>query len=186
MLRLSLALATVAALPLAAIAWQDAPEPGSLSLEVRVVLDVPVAEVWEAFTTAEGITSWMAPVADIDLAIGGAIRATYVEGDALGGPSTTVMSILAYDPERMLALQTTTFPEGSPFAEMGRGTWAIFYFDELADGTTEVTNVAHGYRDNEDSRRMMGFFKQANVMLLEKLNAVLVAKRDAGGEPDAR
>jgi uncharacterized protein YndB with AHSA1/START domain len=186
MLRLSLLLATAAALPFAVPAWQDAPAPGTLSLEVSVVLDVPVADVWEAFTTPEGITSWMAPVADIDLAIGGAIRATYVEGDALGGASTTVMTILAYDPERMLALQTTTFPEGSPFAEVGRGTWAIFYFDELADGRTEVTNVAHGYRDGEDSRRMMGFFEQANVMLLEKLGAVLVAKRAAAGETGER
>jgi uncharacterized protein YndB with AHSA1/START domain len=38
------------------------------------VVSAPVSEVWKAWTTSEGLKSWLAPHADIELRIGGLMR----------------------------------------------------------------------------------------------------------------
>jgi len=45
------------------------------------LVDAPLAQVWAAFTTGEGLRSWMAPHAEIDLRVGGRMLATTTPRD---------------------------------------------------------------------------------------------------------
>ncbi len=136
-------------------------------------IDADIESVWEAFSTAEGLTKWMAPLADIELKIGGKMRANYIAEGKLGDENTIENTILAYDPKRMISYKATKFPAGFPFAEAAKATWSVFYFTELPASKTRITIVGLGYTDAEDSKRMRSFFKTANQQVIGQLAAAL-------------
>ena len=102
------ALAFIAPLMFSFIA--DAQEPREV---FEVEIDASIEDIWNAFTTTEGLKSWVAPLADIDLKIGGKWRANYNKDGQLGDAATIENTILSYDPKRMLSLKATGFPKVS-------------------------------------------------------------------------
>lgn len=136
-------------------------------------LDANVEVVWQAFTTSEGLTQWMAPLADIELKVGGKMRSNYNPEGKLGDATTIENTILSFDPQRMLSLKATKYPKGFPFEKAAKPTWSIFYFSKLDSTRTKVTVVGLGYMDDEESKKMRSFFKFANKQVLDKLAAAL-------------
>ena|SRR6266545_5374095 len=51
-------------------------------IERTVRVDRPVARVWAAITTAEGLGTWFGDHAEIDLRVGGTAKLTWTSGDA--------------------------------------------------------------------------------------------------------
>lgn len=157
------------------LAYEPAPDASERVVFVAE-LEAGIDEVWDAFTTNEGLRMWMAPLVEIDLAVGGTIRSSYDPGGTLGDDGTITNTILAYDPKRMLALKATGYPDGFPFAEAAKATWSVFYFEEVSPTTTAITIVGLGYTASEDSRKMRDFFEPANAELLRRLGVALQAK----------
>jgi hypothetical protein len=65
--------------------------------------------------TSEGLISFMAPVARIELKTGGAFQSNYKVGSKLGDPGTIRNQVLSYLPLEMLSLKielTEQFPPG--------------------------------------------------------------------------
>lgn len=172
--------AVIIAAVLCAFAWSGpfAGEDGSRA-EYETELDAGIDAVWVAFTTGEGLRAWMAPLVEIDLAVGGKMRSNYDPDGEIGDENTIENTILCYDPGRMLALKATKFPEGFAYADAAAGTWSIFYFEKISPARTRVTVVGLGYTDDEKSRQMRQSFAAGNKYLLDKLNGVL-----RGDDPD--
>lgn len=75
-----LALASGAVAPVAAqevSARVEVTESGERLLIHEVVVPATLAQLWAAFTTAEGFMGWAAPFAVVDLRIGGSIESSY-------------------------------------------------------------------------------------------------------------
>ena len=85
-------------------------EGDELVLVQEAWFDAPVADLWRAYTTAEGMRSWAAPAAEVDLRIGGEIRTNYLPGKKVGEEGTNTVHVLAYVPERLLTLQAEPSP----------------------------------------------------------------------------
>jgi uncharacterized protein YndB with AHSA1/START domain len=148
---------------------------------LEVEIDASVDDIWNAFTTTEGLQSWVAPLADIDFRVGGKWRANYKEDGELGDANTIENTILCYDPKRMISLKATGFPEGFEFEEAARETWSIFYFQPVSDTKTRITIVGLGYNESEQSQKMLAFFRPANKYSMDKLSAVM-KKRNTSRE----
>ncbi len=140
-------------------------------------VEASVDDVWNAFTTTEGLKSWVAPLADIDFRIGGKWRANYNKDGKLGAATTIENTILSYDPMRMLSLKATGFPEGFKFTEAAKASWSIFYFSKLSPTKTKITIVGLGYTDSEQSKKMRAFFKPANKYSMDQLKLALEKKK---------
>jgi len=137
----------------------------------EAVIAAPVAEVWDAFTTAEGFQSWAVPLAEIDLRVGGSIRSNYNPKGTIGDAGTIVNEILAYEPQRMLSLRNTKAPEGFPNAELFSKTWSVIYLspvDDLRD-RTRVRLVGMGYGEGGAWDDLYNFFKAGNAQTLDAL-----------------
>ena len=132
-----------------------------------------VDDIWAAFTTTEGLRSWVAPLADIDFKVGGKWRANYNSDGQLGDATTIVNTILSYDPKRMLALKATGFPEGFEFIDAAKETWSVFYFTAVSENKTKITIVGLGYNDTEQSKKMRTFFDVANRYSMDQLSAAM-------------
>lgn len=141
----------------------------------EAVLDAPISRVWQAFTTEELLRKWMAPVIELDWKVGGTIRTNYNPEGTIGDGTTIENTILSYDPERMLSIKATGFPDNFPFKDAAETTWSVFYFDAVTPDKTKLTIVGLGYGPDEQSRAMRQYFASANASLVTKLNEVLAA-----------
>ena len=148
-------------------------EAGDLVLLQEVWFDAPAAEVWAAFTTDAGWTSWASPVAAIDLRAGGTIRTHYTPGAAVGDPGTNTLHIVNYVPERVLTLRAelaANWPE--VMRRDHERLMNVVLFTAHGD-RTHLESYGVGYRDDADYRALLDFFVPANEGLLAALKQQL-------------
>ena len=107
----------------------------------EALINAPLAEVWKLFTTPEGYRLLGVNQARIDLRVGGSIQT-----------ETRVDEILAYDPERMLALQARPAPASSPQRNAAAGPWTVIYFTPSGADMTHVRIVGLGFGDDAASQ----------------------------------
>jgi len=151
-----------------ALAPADSANPADVVV-TEAVVPAPINDVWQAFTTPQGIESWMAASGDIDLRIGGMLRTTYRRGADLNGDTAIHQTILSIDPERMLSYRVVKPPKGFPFEEAIGNTWTVVYFDRIDDGHTRVTAKMFGYTNQPESQKMRAFFETGNKATLNAL-----------------
>ena len=132
-------------------------------------VNAPVSEVWRLFTTTEGYKATGVGKAEVDLRVGGLIRTHYDPKGALGDPETIVNEVLAYEPERMLAIRIKQPPASFPYRDAVAGTWTVIYFTPSGKDMTHVRIVGLGYRDDPQSQAMRHFFEQGNRRTLDHL-----------------
>lgn len=132
-------------------------------------INTSTADVWRIFTTSEGYKLTGATLAEVDLKIGGLIRAHYNPAGQLGDSETVVNEILAYEPERMLAIRIKQPPAGFPYKDAVAGTWTVVYMNPAGDNMTQVRIVGLGYTDAPQSQAMRKFFAEGNRATLDHI-----------------
>jgi uncharacterized protein YndB with AHSA1/START domain len=134
------------------------------------ILHAPPAEVWKVWATSDGFKALGVAKADVDLRVGGLIRSTY---DAKRELDDTVIHnrIIAYEPERMMALRIEKPPRGFPFKEAWKDTWTVVTLTDLGDGRTHLRIAGLGYTEGEESQAMRRFFQTGNDWTMKKLAA---------------
>jgi uncharacterized protein YndB with AHSA1/START domain len=140
-------------------------------IEHTAVIDAVPSEVWRAWTTAKGVTSWMVPQADIDLRVGGVLRTRYDREGKLGDPGTIENLILSYDPERMISIKAVRTPESFPFKTAIKSMWTVIYMEPAGDGKSRVTVRSLGFTADTESQQMRAFFDRGNKITLDTLAA---------------
>ena len=138
-------------------------------LRTEATVHAPVAEVWRAFTTKEGMQSWMVQVAEVDLRVGGTIKTNYDPKAKIGDAGTIVHHILSYEPERMLATRFDA-PEGAPAAaKLAQQTWTVYRFEPLGPNETRVTVSMMGWGEGAQWDQSYAFFEKGNAWEMEQL-----------------
>jgi uncharacterized protein YndB with AHSA1/START domain len=139
------------------------------------VVDAPVESVWKAWTTNEGLRSWLAPHVSIDLRIGGLMRTNYNAAGVLGDAQTIENTILSFEPERMLSIKVTKAPDDFPFPNAVQDMWTVVYFEPNGETQTKVRVVGMGFGPDEESQRMRAYFERGNADTIEQLKRGLSA-----------
>jgi len=146
-------------------------------LRLEKLVHAPVGEVWKAFTTSEGARHWMAPVAEVDLRLGGSIRTNYKADSKPGDAGTIVHRILSYEPGRMISTQFTA-PEGAAApARTAQAVWWVARMEPLPDGNTRLTHTGIGWGEGPEWDAAYQFFERGNAWTLQQLVNYL-EKRD--------
>jgi uncharacterized protein YndB with AHSA1/START domain len=152
----------------AAVAWGQvspvtvtriaAPEK---ALKFEVVVPAKTAEVWTAFTTSEGLNTWLWKECTVDLRPGGGWMVHYPGGATGGG------TIENFQPGRQIVIHAMA-PE--KFPEVRRvGTTAIFAFAAQGEGT-RVTLTQTGWKQGEEWDQAYEYLAKGNAQLLEQLH----------------
>lgn len=156
---------------LAALSLQQTLKPDTSPLVHEAVVEAPVEQVWAAFTTKEGLESWMVAHAEVDLRIGGKWRTHYRKEGVLGDEGTIEHDYLSYDPGRMISFHTVKVPKGFPFKEAITRMWSVVYFEPAGAGRTKVALRCLGFTQDEDSQKMRAFFERGNKFTMNELVA---------------
>jgi len=142
-------------------------EAQSLAPDIMVikVIDAPVADVWKAWTTKEGIESFFAPkAAKVEPVPGGAFELWFGVDYPEGSRGSEGCKVHSVKPMEQLVFEWNA-PPTIPAIRSLR-TLVYLDFKPLPDNRTELTLRNFGYGEGEDWAKSRAYFTNAwtNVM----------------------
>lgn len=130
------------------------------ALVIEVSIPAPRAEVWKAFATSEGLSTWLTPGAVVDLRPGGEWTAHFPGGKTGGG------TILSFVPEEEMVLSAMA-PEQFPTVRAER-TKARFRFVSKGEFTV-VQLTQTGWKSGVEWDQAYEYLAVGNAQLLATL-----------------
>ena len=129
------------------------------SINKDIVLDATVEQVWQAWTTREGIVTFFAPDANIEPRAGGAFQ-IYI--DPLGAPGmkgADEMHYMAIQPMRMLSFDWNA-PPSLPEVRKQR-TFVVLRFEPVGEKQVRLTLTHVGWGDGGEWDKAYAYFDRA-------------------------
>jgi uncharacterized protein YndB with AHSA1/START domain len=146
-----------------AVAQNDAPavvlEPQKLVIEVEV--PAPMTEVWRAFSTSDGLSTWLAPNCEVDLRAGGEWTVHFPGGSTGGG------TIVSFVPEKEMVIAALA-PDQFPHVRADR-TRASFQFETHGNATI-VRLTQTGWKEGAEWTRAYEYLLAGNAQLMAALH----------------
>jgi uncharacterized protein YndB with AHSA1/START domain len=170
----------------------------TILLEATVA--APPAEVFQLWTSAEGIKKFFAPDARVDAEVGGRYQVMFApakdpEGDSHGTKGARILKLV---PDKELAFEWITFagdellgrnaPPYAPPAERNvrpLPTWVEIAFDavEGEPNQTHVRFAHYGFRDGEKWEQSYRWFGHAWKGVLDELAAYCQNRKSTAAKP---
>jgi uncharacterized protein YndB with AHSA1/START domain len=155
-------------------------DPGGHVIEYEVTLDAPPAEVFELWSTAEGLKRFLAPGARVDGTVGGLYQITFdPEADPEGAKhGTKGARLLHIVPGKELAAEWTFPPLGEKLNTPPFPTWIEVRLEPAPGhpGRTRLHFGHYGFADDPDWEKAWRYFNDGNWPLV--LNRLIVYCRD--------
>ena len=130
-------------------------------LVIELEIPAPVSEVWKAFSTSEGLSTWLFPHATVDLKPGGDWLVHFPGGSTGGG------TILSFVPEKEIVIAALA-PDKFPQVREAR-TRAVFEF-EARGNSTVVRLTQTGWKSGDEWTRAYEYLAAGNAQLLATLH----------------
>ena len=155
------ALLMLAALVVCAAAPAPAPAAASAErvLHAEVTVPAPVAEVWNAWTTNDGIATFFAPKGQVDLKVDGQYDIWFNPTGKPGERGAEGMRILDVDPLKRFAF-TWNAPPSIPSIR-GRRTVVVLDFAPAGEKATKLTFTQWGWGEGADWDKAYDYFDHA-------------------------
>jgi uncharacterized protein YndB with AHSA1/START domain len=146
-----------------AVAKNGAPAavPGPQRLVIEVEVPAPLPDVWQAFATSEGLSTWLTPNAVVDLRPGGEWTAHFPGGSTGGG------TIVSFVPEKEIVLAALA-PDRFPHVRSER-TRVVFQFESRGESTV-VRLTQTGWKSGEEWTRAYEYLLAGNAQLMASLH----------------
>jgi uncharacterized protein YndB with AHSA1/START domain len=135
-------------------------------LRVEVTVPAPRAEVWKAFATSEGLSSWLAPNSVVELRPGGEWMVHFPGGSTGGG------NIVSFVPGKEIVIAALA-PDKFPTVRAQRTT-ARFELEDHGKGTL-VRLTQTGWKEGDEWDRAYEYLTAGNAQLLATLHRRFVS-----------
>jgi uncharacterized protein YndB with AHSA1/START domain len=147
---------------------------GDRSLQLSIDVPAPAHDVFAAFSTSEGFSSWAVPLAKVDFRVGGMIEASYDSHAKLGDPDNIKNAIVAYIPDRLLIIRNVQAPSGFADSALFQKTVTMLEFSPVDAKTTRVTLTNAGYGPGAGFATVYSHFEWGNADTLHELRTRFV------------
>ncbi len=140
------------------VTQQSQPEKALL---FKVTVPASLDDVWTAFTTSAGLSTWLTPQANVELRKGGEWTAHFPDGATGGG------IIIDFTPKTKLVMSAKAppmFPHVA--AERTIATWT---FEPAGDKVTRVKLRQTGWKQGEEWDKAYQYLSAGNAQLLDTL-----------------
>ncbi len=141
-------------------------------------------DVWRAWTTTEGITSFFGAAADIELSVGGKFEVYFALDAPQGSRGSEGCKVLAYLPHKMLAFSWNAPPSIPALRDAGAQTQVVLEFTSDKSGATHVALTQHGLGQGKDWDKYHAYFDRAWTNVLASLKKQFAPSGDAAKAAD--
>ncbi|HWW62817.1 MAG TPA: SRPBCC domain-containing protein [Thermoanaerobaculia bacterium] len=145
-------------------------------IDVQVVVNASLDDVWNAWTTVDGVKSFFAGGARIEPHPDGAYEIFFDPSQPEGHRGADGMRILVFEPKRRLAFTWNAPEDKFPNARKQR-TRVTIVFTPVGEKQTRVALTHDGFGDGEEWEKVHAYFQGAWKYVLGNLE-----KRFAGGQ----
>jgi uncharacterized protein YndB with AHSA1/START domain len=147
-----------------------ATKTGERVLRIETIVPASVEQVWHAWTTQDGLKKWIAPVATIDLKVGGTISTNYDGKARIGDPGTIQLPIVNYIEKQLIVLKVRL---NSNFARKVRdedqNLQEIVQIVDIGGGRTKIISSMVGWGTGEEWDKTYDFFARGNEWTYQQL-----------------
>lgn len=133
----------------------------------EIVLPTNTQEVWSRWTTSDGITTFFAPKATVELQIGGKFELLFMLNNPEGMQGSEGCKILSYLPQKMLSFSWNAPPQ-FPIVR-AQFHWYVINFIAINEQTTKLELTGLGWKDTEEWNQVYDYFNVAWTNVLESL-----------------
>jgi uncharacterized protein YndB with AHSA1/START domain len=133
--------------------------PQQFVIEMQV--PAPLPDVWKAFTTSEGLSTWLTPNAVVNLRPGGEWTAHFPGGSTGGG------TIVSFVPEKELVISAMA-PDQFPHVRAER-TRAVFQFEPHGNATV-VRLTQSGWKSGPEWTKAYEYLVAGTAQLMATLH----------------
>jgi uncharacterized protein YndB with AHSA1/START domain/catechol 2,3-dioxygenase-like lactoylglutathione lyase family enzyme len=139
--------------PVAVVPWgkrfaTDGTRLSERTIAVSTTVAAPIDAIWAAWTTSEGLTSWLCPDAEVDLRIGGPFEVRFLPDAPEGQRGSDDCVVLSFLPPRLLVFSWNAPPPHEQTRP--QHTWVVLELTETDAGTT-VSLTHTGWPDTVDA-----------------------------------
>jgi uncharacterized protein YndB with AHSA1/START domain len=138
-----------------------------LIIRKAVIIPASVDDVWKAWTTKEGVITFFAPKASVELAVGGDYEMYFAPKQPQGQRGSEGCKILSFVPWEMLSF-TWNAPPSMPEVRKER-TWVVLLFLTLEGNKTQVNLLHLGWQMGEEWQEAFRYFDRAWEVVLGRL-----------------
>jgi uncharacterized protein YndB with AHSA1/START domain len=138
-----------------------------LIIRKAVVIPASVDDVWKAWTTTEGATTFFAPKALVELAVGGDYEMYFDPKKPSGQRGSEGCKILGFVPGEMFSF-TWNAPTSMPDVRKER-TWVVLFFRSLEGNKTQIDFLHLGWQIGEQWQEAFRYFDRAWEVVLGRL-----------------
>jgi uncharacterized protein YndB with AHSA1/START domain len=160
----------IASVPTAAAATRSSSASEKV-LRIEVTVPASRAEVWKVFSTSEGLSTWLAPNAVVDLEPGGDWIVRFPGSAGMPG-SSAGGTIVSFVPQKEIVISALA-PEKFPTVRAKRTT-ARFELEDRGTGTL-VRLTQTGWQDGDEWDRAYEYLTAGNAELLATLHRRFVS-----------
>ena len=138
-------------------------QSGEKVLQLSIIVPINIKETWKLFTTDEGLKKWIAPVAKIDMKIGGSIRTNYDKNKTVDDSTSIKLDIINYIEYEMLTLKVNLNNSFPPEAKKeDKNLQEILQFVKLDDNKTRIISTMVGWGQGSHWDKAYSFFEKGN------------------------
>ena len=134
-------------------------------IEKTSTIDAPVDVVWKAWATSDGLRSWLAADAKVDLRLNGAYEIAFDTTPPPGLRGSEGCQVLSFIPQRMLSFSWNA-PPSQPTMRLRR-TFVVLEFAPTADGKTNLKLTHGGWHKGAEWDETYAYFDNAWGRVLE-------------------
>nr|AOR51123.1 hypothetical protein [uncultured bacterium pAW1] len=128
-------------------------------IQKSITVPVSAHDAWTAWTSAEGIKSFLPIQVSIDLKVGGKYEWLFSEDAPEGQRGSEDCLILSYIPDKMLSFEWNAPPQ---YADQRRQrTIVVILFEEREPGQTTIDFTHHGFGVGEEWDKVHAYFENA-------------------------
>ena len=130
----------------------------------EIEVHAPLAEMWRAWTTAEGAKTFFGPEARVDLRIGGPYEILFDLEQPAGKRGGEGLTVLCYVPDELVAFQWNAPPDFPTLRDCPR-TWVVVQLAPDGD-RVKVTLRHYGFGEGAEWDRLYAYFQRAWGLVL--------------------
>jgi uncharacterized protein YndB with AHSA1/START domain len=137
------------------------------AIDKETLIAASVDQLWDAWTTREGIITFFSPDARVEARVGGAFQLYFDPGAEPGQKGADDMRYLALQPKRMLSFDWNAPPHLAEIRQ--QRTFVIVRFVPVDDKSTRVTLHHVGWGDGGEWDKTYAYFDRAWGFVLGNL-----------------